>query len=921
MADRQTSSRRAVSGSSARGTRSSCLSAAFESDGSDPPPASSSLLYPTQRFNHSLRSVSSRVSLSEQFATTRREYDFGFDDAASLMAPSEHDDYGGDDDDDELTAAESSDGVVVVDPASEEDEGAEEKRKNEKKRAEMVHRSHYELLCLPEEGVISEAEVRRAYFRLYDILRSRKVSAKYREMAEGYFGNVQVAFEALVGQGRKEEEYDSAVADEEDDAASSEDDIDGGDEVVKRETLRRADPRFVRRLRTQQEQESTQLGVQLNSKPLFSSRAKAPPLLQRQINLPAALSVAHTKTVSFPSASRLLEPQARKLRESLKGLAAAEPEHDGEEGLELYCTPPTVTVSSSLLASSAWSTYLPPAITSNQCQTLIPDAMPKDKPLEWYMTFIAPLVNLRFRQELFLREPGLPEAALRRTLPDAVVEVETDALKAASVTARVSRALRFGGAVVDDEPVYLETSASVSRARLSGTYAARLGIAAHKRILPRGGTAFACVDSGTSFLKTSSLWGGQGLAEQQDGAAGAASSWRSYMDTLTRYMEQGLMPYYHSPPTAEIGYRFSTSSAADDALGLPSGRAFTKQARSGLRRMTDDVDLVHAGKGGSWTVSGAVAAGGVAGYLRYGKDLFSSSHTSPARETPQPRGTWRDILGFRMEAEITAQKMKHDDAILGRLSPWGAGSEISHLAVRGLKRIGKTSRLGLELGVSGSSNAVVLSLYFSQRGGRRLLVPVMLFGNDPLFSTQHHQTSSYAARILFWSAFLPALGLAAVDHALAAFRDHDAKKKNKNGKTRSTSIARRAAARRAEADALVTLLAGPVLHQQRARRERGGLVILGAKFGALDDPASACDPAPRWTALDEVADVTVAVAALVMDDDDKGMLCIPAGLRKSKLLGFWDPRPGRTKWLVVRYSCGGREGTKAVRGREELRLP
>jgi DnaJ family protein C protein 11 len=69
--------------------------------------------------------------------------------------------------------------------------------------------------------------------------------------------------------------------------------------------------------------------------------------------------------------------------------------------------------------------------------------------------------------------------------------------------------------------------------------------------------------------------------------------------------------------------------------------------------------------------------------------------------------------------------------------------------------------------------------------------------------------------------------------------------------------------------------------------------------------------------------VTIAVAALVgdHDEDDGGRLVIPAGLRKSRLLGFWDPAPGRTKVLRVRYLWRGEEREVEVCGREELRLP
>lgn len=896
--------------------------------------SSSSYFYPN-RYNPSLHTVGSRVSLAEQFATTRKEYEFGFDDAMSFVAQS---DYGGEkdvdaekeegeegeeegeDQDDTLTGAGSFDDVVVVPPfpGDREDGGAREAVQGGSGGGpERVHRSHYELLCLPEERALAEGNIRQAYFRLYDILRSRKLPAQYREVAENYFSDVQVAFETLIGKGSKGE-YDSAVLDEDDDT-SSEGDHDQEGEDAERAFVRRTEPRFVRRLRRQQEQECTELGVQMDPQALFSQNKN--PTRHRK-GLPAALSLTHTKSTSLPPVSRFLQPRIRDIRNALKGPAIPGTGSEDED-LEFYCTPPTVAISTSVFATNVRSAYLPPAGVLSQQHAIMPDALPKDRPLEWYYTSLAPLVNLKLRQELFFREPGLSETALQRTLPDAVVEIETDTLNVASMTARASHTLRLEGADngdVVDEPVHVEASVSMNRSWLSRSFATRLGLAAHKRLSSSGGTVFACTDSGTSSLWDSlsptSFWDGQG-AERD----GTGSSWRSYMDQLSRSLERGLMPYYYSPPTAEVGYRFSRCS--DETMGMTSGRPFTRQARGGLKQLHDDVDLVDVGKGGSWTVSGAITAGAVAGYLRYGKDLFSSPSPSvPLEEPPKLSSRWKDHLGFRMEAEITAQKRKHD-AVFGRLSSWG-NSEISHVAVRGLKKIGKSSSLGLELGVNSASNCVVLSVYFSQQRNRRLVVPVMLFRENPL-ANQHQST--YYTKILFWSAFLPALGLAAVDHVLAsrsaaaqtAAGPRTKKKANKRAeKARQERIQRTIAHRRTEADALVTLLAEPVLQRQRRQRERGGLVVLSAKYGVLLDPASASSSDPKWTAPEEVADVTVAAAALV---DDDGTLRIPEGLRKSKLLGFWDPKPGRTKWLVVRYVYGGREGTRAVLARQELKLP
>ncbi|OAA68194.1 heat shock protein DNAj [Niveomyces insectorum RCEF 264] len=147
-----------------------------------------------------------------------------------------------------------------------------------------------------------------------------------------------------------------------------------------------------------------------------------------------------------------------------------------------------------------------------------------------------------------------------------------------------------------------------------------------------------------------------------------------------------------------------------------------------------------------------------------------------------------------------------------------------------------------------------------------------------------------------------------------------------------------------------------------------GLVILSAKYGvALADDSDDSDNgtlskitntvvtamASRngWAPDYEVADVTAAVSALVVvgggdggDADAGGLagdsLLIPRGLRKSRLLGFWDPAPhyrrdqhqqhqkpqqqqkahGR-KVLHVRYLWRGQERIAEVGDREELRLP
>ncbi|TID07259.1 putative J domain-containing protein C63.03 [Colletotrichum higginsianum] len=272
------------------------------------------------------------------------------------------------------------------------------------------------------------------------------------------------------------------------------------------------------------------------------------------------------------------------------------------------------------------------------------------------------------------------------------------------------------------------------------------------------------------------------------------------------------------------------------------------------------------GDGGSWTVSASLTANTVAGYLRYGRDLLLPG-PSPAR----------------LELELCSNTLLD-----------------GYVAVRNLWAVSRFSKLGLELGAS--PHSLHLSLYWS-RLGQRLSVPVLL--------SPHAEHSG--AAILFCCAGVAPLVAFAARHFLARPR-----------RTRPTEVDLQAyvARKRAAADEVASLLAGAVEARQRVERQRGGLVVLSAKFGVKNEGGDGGggdgdnDDGDDWAA-EEVADVTLAVAALVED----GGLRIPAGVRKGSLLGFWDPAPLRRKALHVRYLWRGKEGTVEVMGRDELVLP
>ena len=322
---------------------------------------------------------------------------------------------------------------------------------------------------------------------------------------------------------------------------------------------------------------------------------------------------------------------------------------------------------------------------------------------------------------------------------------------------------------------------------------------------------------------------------------------------------------FRNAPSLEAGYSFGTYN-----MGVLSERPFTRPADRGVKGM--DRDMEDDDRTGPWTVSAGVSSGIAATYLRYGRDLFASL-------TGKPSPGRRKSSRFRGEVELASSTQRD-----------------FFLAFRALKRVGRFSKAGLELSLT--PNNIHLSLYWS-RLGQRISLPFMA-----------SRKSSLSTKFLFWATVVPFAAFAAVELVYRQLRLRRAKSSAAAaGKTRygasKEDLQRYIARRRAEADELTVILATGVEPRQNRERQDGGLVILSAKYGVRDAPP------------DEVADVTIAVAALV----DGGGLVIPEGLRKSRLLGFWDPAPTSDKVLKIWYSFRGKERTVEVSGMDELRIP
>lgn len=771
--------------------------------------------------SHSLRPAASRFSLNDQFAATRREYEFGYDDASIMERYS-------------IADGDQEDTVVLGDiPVPTTSSGGFVK--SGRHQGTVVDRSFYELLCLPQTASISPAQIRGAYYRLVQLLQAERQPPHLAPTAAALLNSVQVAFETLVEPYRKVD-YDIALTD----TSLDSDQIDVTDHVSELDNEGSRLPQLREEyldLTHGEIRTSTDLGLRLElpTGPL----SHRPGFVQRGWRggaVPLDFGLRQSTTLGVPILGEAIQGLVDSAEQEIlpKILPAPHKHH-------IRCAEPTLTVTGSahglldepfrLASSLLLSRYQPPG----------PSIHGRRRLEQLIASRFLPSLNVRLRQEFSWRgeTDNSQGTKLAKRLPDTVIEQEVDLLSDPAITTRIAHSFDLP----DDEGP-LDVEICVQKGMAGADDVPSMGLAVHRRV--GDGTAFVALDAGDW-----SLWPAQECREY------------SRFSQVTKKFANATAPFRNAP-TAEVGY---TVSSYD--MGLRAGRAFTRPAERGVRGMDCNLD---DDANGSWTASLGATTDTLAGYLRYGRDLFSSVSPSQALVLP-PGNSRHKTSGIRAEVELGATQQRD-----------------FFLALRTLKRIGRFSKVGFEVGISPSN--LHFSLYWS-RLNQRISIPLLL-------ATK----SNISTELLFWSTIVPFLGFSAMEFLYWRPRSKAKRSRSIEGLSKD-DLQEYISRRRAEADELTVVLASGVEPRQRAEREGGGLVILSAKYRV------SCAPP------DEIADVTVAVAALV----DDGKLLIPKGLRKSHLLGFWDPAPLTTKLLFVRYLYKGKEHTVEVSGRDELRLP
>ncbi|TDZ68172.1 putative J domain-containing protein [Colletotrichum trifolii] len=755
-----------------------------------------SYLHPSANYpsatHHSLRSASSRFSLNEQFAATRREFEFGDDDESSILERMTLASEAGGDDSSSTVAG----GVELSDPNA-------------------IEGDYYDLLCLPRDPTLTPDQVRRAYHRLLLFLHRDGLPEHLHAVAQPYFNQVQRAFETLIDPHRR--------------ALYDANQLRAGTPVDDEEDYRYAyDWSLKEQLRQRAAdvvQTSSDLGIRFDASKAVRLSSAVTPL---------DFTLSHSVTVGLPVLGRVVDRATSAQGQRATSGTKLVPSMALNEGGDVqrarepvvYLPPPQVTLTGSVYGVLEEMYRIPLPLLADRYQPLLPLTIPRKRIVQLAEQRPCPLISLRLHQDI-----------IHRTAQDRIakttVEVESEVLPESSLTARVSHPIHLPNTA---NPIVLEGSLRSGRPWFREP--PRVGLGVH-HWLGRG-TMYAFADSGDW-----TSWTGESLRLLTTPDFSQVSK----MQLLTEFPTKASASF-------EVGYTTSPER-------VPSaGHEDSPRGECGIRGLDYEHSIVSDG---SWTVSASLAGHTAAAYLRYGRDVALPGSAKAAR----------------LEVELCS------NTLLDR-----------YVAVRNLWGVGRFSKLGLEFGVS--LHGLHFSLYWS-RLSQRLSIPLLLSPSiehapSAFFYVGAVPVALLAAKHFFFSNSKRA---AAAQAAAAAGIDLQA------------YVARK----RAAADDVAALLAGSVEARQRNERQRGGLVVLSAKFGIKEGGAGG-GGVDDW-AMEEVADVTVAVAALVED----GKLRIPAGVRKGSLLGFWDPAPLRKKALHVRYMYRGKEGTVEVVGRDELVLP
>ncbi|KAI1503004.1 hypothetical protein F5X99DRAFT_377304 [Biscogniauxia marginata] len=790
----------------------------------------------------SIRSTASRFSLNEQFAATRREIEFDFDDSSSVLGRS-------------TIASQPLDELVPNDATQYEARTP---------RLSNID-NFYDLLCVSRDP--SPESIRRAYFRLFTLLYPDAQPPHLRHAASIYFMAVQTAFETLLDPCRRLK-YDFDCLHD----GTFNESI-GSDQQY--EDYRRW---HIELLSNREHQanvdaglECWELGARFDAQELFSHLKHGPQYgLQNGTAAiePVDFEMGYSFLIHLPGLDHRLRHATRIVQESLPArlvaqqtaLAGQVDKMDPQEHPTSSTRDDTVLViRSSVYGFLQQVSFLPIITLLDPYQPSFSTTPTKDRLAQLQIGKVHPLIAIRLRHNLSQRNlqssHSKVEQATNANAEDedgTIIEAETEVLPELAASIGLSKRVIIP---YDKKESVVQIGA---RSTLWDKRFPRLWLSLRR---PTIEGAFLCsVDSGDWQIRA-------------DETSRILSNFSARVKRKILHLN---LPLYRTPKI-ELAYKIGGLFEPRETLMVD------RFSNRGLREL--DKDFGNS-KVASWTVSAAAEPSYLSTSLKYVRDVGFWLPQQTPHDLVEHVDVYHKQPGHIHDREVRIE------AELSSSSVW-----TGYLALRCLKRIGRFSKLGFELGLS--SYSLHLSVYWS-RLGRRINLPFLMCSRENLNTG-----------ILFWTTLVPFTSFAAWEawsryRRLRQYRQHLKEEKAKS-KLRDDQ-----GYKRVEADQVTSLMAAGVQNKMRAEYASNGLVVLSAKYGVKAQGTS-----NAWGA-EEVADVTVPVAALV----DGGRLYIPPGVCKSNIIGFWDPSPGEEKVLHVRYTYKGKEATVEVSGDdEELDLP
>ncbi|KAF7596546.1 hypothetical protein BBP40_000946, partial [Aspergillus hancockii] len=204
--------------------------------------------------------------------------------------------------------------------------------------------------------------------------------------------------------------------------------------------------------------------------------------------------------------------------------------------------------------------------------------------------------------------------------------------------------------------------------------------------------------------------------------------------------------------------------------------------------------------------------------------------------------------------------------------------------IEGSRQVGELTRMGFGVGVEGA-HGLVMTVSWS-RLGQRIKFPIAVC---PL--SMVNADAAAIAVIFPWVAYC------ALEFGF--IRPRDRKNRRRVVARRRKELKKLVPNKRAESLQAIELMADQVRRRQAKEEKQDGLIITKAEYGHYPLKKKGSHTINE----DEVADVTIPVAALV----DRSQLVIPKNMVKFHILGFYDPAPLQPKTLKVWYSYHGKE--------------